>query len=212
MIVGLVGVLLVVGLILAFVFGPRANWAKWSEQSADANGEVEDFIGEALRRTMPPPPERDPNDVGSRFDNTPAPQPPTVQGDIMFLFNSFQMSYPEWVPFKGMSSEGEFTGRYNTTTGDIEADIQLGGTVLPSGIQTAKGTLTKFTGSGKKDPKTKLPTVLIGGKPMPTPEEVAAARKAGKPAGPTVPTPPPGGATPTIPAVPGVPGAAKEDE
>ena len=48
------------------------------------------------------------------------------------------MSLPELMHFKGTTSEGEYTGTYNTKTQEVLADVEIGGHVVAGTGEAAK--------------------------------------------------------------------------
>jgi hypothetical protein len=81
--------------------------------------------------------------------------------DLMFM-SPFSFRMPEFVEFKGMSTQGEFKGKYFTKTGEVVASVDTGGMTF-EGLDKAiaKGTKTlQVTGRKKNDQL----SVEIGGK------------------------------------------------
>ena len=50
---------------------------------------------------------------------------------VQLLWDMFVMGLPEKIRFRGTTSEGEYTGTYNTKTFEVEADLEIGGRVVP---------------------------------------------------------------------------------
>ena len=51
--------------------------------------------------------------------------------DFTFIFGAVCFSMPEKVGFVGTTSQGLMTGNYYPATGEVEADVELGGASLP---------------------------------------------------------------------------------
>ena len=79
----------------------------------------------------------------------------------MFYRPSFVMSMPDGVDFKGASNVGPFKGVYHPKTGEVEANIAMGGGIgIPgSGGQKTTGMTIKITGREKNG---KLTTEVNG--------------------------------------------------
>src|SRR4051812_41964352 len=136
---GIVVAGLVVGLIL-FLTGPRKVWAQWEELGNTPNDAVESVVDLGLKSYL--------SQHGGWDPSKPSHQP-GVQGDsIMFYRPSFVMSMPETVDFQGASSEGGFKGKYHPKSGEVEADVGIGGMSI-AGLGSVKEGKQRITITGR---------------------------------------------------------------
>ena len=134
-----VGVLLVIGGIIAFILGPKRVNSQWEEVGGKANDDVVDVVTYALQCHLSNEGEWDPNKSSG----------PTVNPDVLFIMNRFVMSMPESVPFRGGSSQGEYRGQYFVKSGEVNADVDIGGGVSLTGKPIPGATKLKVTGRSK---------------------------------------------------------------
>jgi len=124
------GVLAVIVLIVLFLVGPRKVWNQWEEIGQKAGDDVEEVVTFALKAHLSESGEWNPRKPG---------HDPRAE-DTQFYRPTFVMSMPDKVDFKGQSTQGEYTGRYNPHTGEVVADVAVNGMTLPSGVTVNKGT------------------------------------------------------------------------
>jgi hypothetical protein len=122
-------ILMVCGLL--FYFGPMSVWHQWEQMGTKASDDVNDIIGFGLQAYLSTHGEYDP----SKSHNT-----PSVQGDVIFFRPTMVMSMPEKVHFQGKSNQGDYSGSYSTTTGEIEADVSYGGYSVAGLVDVSKPT------------------------------------------------------------------------
>src|SRR5688572_20912477 len=121
----------VIGGIIAFISGPKKVWNQWEALGDNPENDVTSVISYALQCHMSETGEYNPR----KGRNTPQ------ANEVMFFRPGFVMSMPDDVDFKGKSTEGEFKGIYHPKTGEVEADVETGGTALPvTGVIVSKGT------------------------------------------------------------------------
>jgi hypothetical protein len=130
-VIGILALVLVLGGIIAFYVGPRAVKGEWEKMGSDANNTVQSVIDLGLQAYM--------SEEGG-YDPSKAHAAPHASDDITFIFNPFVMSMPESVPFKGSTTEGPFEGKYHPKTGELEADVDIGGTSIAGLGAVRKGT------------------------------------------------------------------------
>jgi hypothetical protein len=144
--------LVVVGGILAFVWGPLAVKGEWERMEPAARDVSEDVVVRGLDAYLSANQMIDPS-KGREMSGT---------RNFMFSPPLMVMSMPERVKFDGTSTQGMFKGFYHPRTGEVEADVEVGGTVLPSGVTVRHGgTIIHVTGREKEG---KL-SVEVDGKP-----------------------------------------------
>jgi len=120
-IVGIAAVLLVVLGIVLFIFGPVKVKNQWEAIGQKAKDDVEEVVSKGLQAHMSAIGDWNPRKPG----NT-----PRAMDDTIFIWHMFVMSMPEKVYFKGATTEGGFSGYYYPKSGQVEADVGLGGTSL----------------------------------------------------------------------------------
>src|ERR1051325_5157844 len=114
------GAVAVVGFIVAIVFGPVRAKKQWDPMNEKAEEQVRDVVERGLQVAM------DRSNLWSPGDKGQAPQ----INEVHMLWDMMVMSLPELIHFKGTTTEGEYTGTYNTKTQEVLADVELGGHVV----------------------------------------------------------------------------------
>jgi len=145
---------LVLGGGAIFYFGPVRTWHAWEEIGEKAEYDVKDVISFALQAY---------ESASGGYDPGKSHQTPTAD-EVMF-FRPMGMSMPEKVKFKGGSNEGPFEGYYHPKSGEVEADLDLGGGVGLFGKEH-HGTIIKITGRMVTSPtdKSKHASAEVNGK------------------------------------------------
>ena len=142
--------LLVVGLIVAFITGPKKVWNEWEKIGEQADYNVRDVVTKGLRAY-----ESDLGMYNPRKSSGPEAK------EVMFYRPSFVMNMPESVDFQGGSTEGPFKGKYHPKTGEVEADVTVGAhTSLLTG-KSSGGTQIRVTGHVKNS----VTSVQVNGTP-----------------------------------------------
>jgi len=131
----------VVVIIVMIVFGPVRAKNQWDPMAEHAEDQTRDVLERGLQVHM----ER----IGMWFPGAKGP-PPAIH-EVHMLWDMFVMGLPELIHFKGTTTEGEYTGTYNTKTQEVEADMEIGGVVVPGVGEAAKhgDTKIKVTGHNK---------------------------------------------------------------
>ncbi|MFT3787590.1 MAG: hypothetical protein QM770_15725 [Tepidisphaeraceae bacterium] len=170
-----VGVIVVILGFLAW-WGPIRNNSRWNAQFSQLDTDTRDVIDYCIRkmREKDEPPEikdDEGNSTGgaSRTIGGLMTKRPAVQiHELSYVFKGvMQMSYPEWVPFKGQTSDGPIEGEVNTSNGEVRFTITLGGMTLPSGVQISAGEdRHKLTGR-VTDKTARTITGEVDGTPLP---------------------------------------------
>jgi hypothetical protein len=143
----------VVGLIVAIVFGPVRAKNQWDPMAAEAEQDVRDVVERGLQVHM------DRMGLWSPGDKGQAP----MLHEVHMLWDLMVMGLPEHIKFKGTTTEGEYTGTFNTKTQEVVAEVEIGGTVVPGTGEAAKHGDTKIKVNGwNKDNDFK---VWVDGKP-----------------------------------------------
>jgi hypothetical protein len=137
-IVGVITLLICAGIGCVLYFGPYRVWNQWEEIGPKAGGDVSDVISFGLQAYLSTNGVYDPSKSSG----------PSVDGNVSFFRPTLVLSMPEKVKFFGKSSQGDFTGWYNTQTGDIEADVAFGGMTF-AGAVTLANSVGKFHMTGR---------------------------------------------------------------
>jgi hypothetical protein len=143
----------VVTSIILFFAGPVKVWHQWEDIGPKASDNVKDVISFGLQAYM---------STNGYYDPGKSNYQPGVTSDILFYRPLMVMSMPEKVKFEGISSEGPFSGWYNTQTDEIEADVGLGAHTVGGLISTKPQSTFHLTGS---DPNHQ-PQAECNGQPM----------------------------------------------
>jgi len=147
------GAVLVVGLIVAIVFGPVKAKKDWDPMAEEAENDVRDVVERGLQAHMDRVGLWSPGDKG---------QAPVIH-EVHMLWDMMVMGLPERIRFKGTTTEGEYTGTFNTKTQEVVADVEIGGHVVPGVGEASKhGDTTIKVNGWNKDGDFK---VWVDGKP-----------------------------------------------
>src|SRR6266850_2394155 len=147
------GAVLVVGLIVAIIFGPVKAKKDWDPMAEEAENDVRDVVERGLQVHMERIGLWSPGDKG---------QAPNIH-EVHMLWDMIVMGLPEHIRFKGTTTEGEYTGTFNTKTQEVVADVEIGGHVVPGVGEASKHGDTKINVKGwNKDGDFK---VWVDGKP-----------------------------------------------
>jgi hypothetical protein len=137
--------LLIVG--MTFYFGPWSVGKQWEAMSKKANDQVTDVVQFALTAY---------ESQNAMFDTTQSHNLPQTQGDASFVPPMMAFSLPKRIIFLGKTNRGNYTGTYDTTNGEIEAEIETGGFTVGGLADVTKAT-GRFRITGReKDGKWKL--------------------------------------------------------
>ncbi len=132
------GAVLVVGSVVAIVFGPVRAKKEWEPMAEKAVSDVTDVVERGLQVHM--------TNIGlynPRVDRS----PPTVH-EVHMLWDMLVMGLPEHIRFKGTTNEGEYTGTYNTQTQEVVAEVEIGGAVVAGSGEAHKHGDTKIKVNG----------------------------------------------------------------
>jgi hypothetical protein len=88
---------------------------------------------------------------------------PHADGPVVFLPPIMSFSMPQWIVFRGKTTQGNFVGKYNPKTGDVEAVVEYGGYSFAGMVDIAKAT-GKFNMTGRM--ANGFPQAEIDGKPI----------------------------------------------
>ena len=143
--------LLLVGM---FIMGPKKVWNEWEKIGDDAQNDVISVVTRGMQCYLS---ENGGYDPGK--GNTESPQ----AKEVMFFRPVWVMSMPNDVDFKGTSNQGEFKGIYHPHTGEVEADVDVGGLGF-AGVGAVRKAQTKIKVTGRI--KNHVVTVEVNGKPM----------------------------------------------
>ena len=141
LVVGTLAFLLIVGGIGAFIAGPKKVWNQWEALGDKPKDDVIDVVSRGLECHMQALGIYNPRKSRNR---------PEAK-EVMFYRPSFVMSMPDGVEFRGASSVGPFKGIYHPKTGEVDADVAMGGGLpIPgSGGKVTPGSTIKITGREK---------------------------------------------------------------
>jgi len=139
-VLGALVLLVMVGIGL-FITGPKHVWNEWEAIGDDANDAVISVVTRGLESHM--------SEIGAYNPRKPHGRPQATE--VMFFRPSFVMKMPETVDFKGVATVGPFKGKYHPRTGEVEAEVAIGGGIgiRGSGGKTTAGDVIHVTGRVK---------------------------------------------------------------
>jgi hypothetical protein len=162
----------IIALIVAFVaiptiffiwsVGPGKVRGDWAKLQPIAHDDVSDVVARGIQAYV--------DQYKLPGDERPTHMPRTHE--LAFIISPMPFTMPEKIGFAGTSSEGVFSGNYFPRTGEIEAEVEVGGVTLPSGINIRRGE-QKINVTGRN--KNGVVTVEVDGK---SPEQMRAGRAA----------------------------------
>jgi hypothetical protein len=127
-VIKIVLLLAVVGGVLALYFGPYTAYKTWEDLSGDAHTEVENVVQRGLAAHV--------SQTSGPFNPALKFAPPSVH-KLGFFVNYMVMTLEDEIQFRGVSSQGNFSGTYNRHTGEVDCTADVGAYVVP-GLEEAK--------------------------------------------------------------------------
>jgi hypothetical protein len=112
------------GTLLFWKLGPGKVRQQWAELEPKAEENVKDVVDRGLQAYL---------SQHGRFDPSKPHLTPQAH-DVVFIISPMPFSMPEKVGFAGITTEGAMTGRYFPATGQIEADVEIGGQGFPGAV------------------------------------------------------------------------------
>ena len=152
-ILGICG-LLICGLVVAFITGPKKVWAEWEKLGDQPHDDVISVVSRGLECHFQALGEYNPRKARGRPEAT----------EVMFFRPGFVMNMPDEVKFKGASNVGPFEGFYHPKTGELECTVAIGGGIGIPGSGGKKTTGASVKISGKDLRNGKLDTYVNGKK------------------------------------------------
>lgn len=152
-IIGIGAVVLVVLGIILFIVGPVSVKNQWEKIGGKARDDVDEVVTKGLQAHL--------SSIGDWNPRKPGNQPRALD-ETIFIRPIFVMSMQERIFFKGATTEGGFSGYYYPKTGQVDADVGLGGMSLTGLGAIKEGTKKiKVTGAMKGSEA----FVMVDGKP-----------------------------------------------
>jgi hypothetical protein len=137
----MVGVVVLV-IVLALYYGPWTVGKKWEAMSSHANDQVTDVVQFAIQAY---------ESQTGMYDASMSHHAPTVDGQAAFLPPLMAFSMPRRVSFTGKTNQGNYVGTYDTSDGEINADIETGGYTVGGLVDVKKATGTFHITGRMKD-------------------------------------------------------------
>lgn len=131
-------VVLVIGTALAVYFGPVRVSREYNELAPKAEAQIKDVLARGLEYHLA--------EIGT-YDPTKPRAGPQVH-TLTVMRPTLVMSMPQYLQFRGTTGEGEFTGKYDTRTGQITSDVEIGGVVIPGVDEARRHGTTKIKVTG----------------------------------------------------------------
>jgi hypothetical protein len=126
----IVGVV-VLAIVLVLYFGPWTVGKKWEAMSATANTQVTDVVTFAIQAY---------ESEHHLYDASQSHMAPHADGDATFVPPMMAFSMPQRIIFSGRTNQGKYIGTWNTSTGEIIADIETGGYSVGGLVDVKKAT------------------------------------------------------------------------
>jgi hypothetical protein len=125
-----VGVI-VFGIVLALYLGPWRVGSNWAAMSKQANNDVTDVINYSIQAY---------ESEQGMYDPRQSHITPHIEGDATFMTPYMAFTMPRRIPFFGATNQGAYKGTYDTTTGEVIADVDVGGMTVGGLVQVQKST------------------------------------------------------------------------
>ena len=122
-------VLLVI--VLALYMGPWTVGNQWAAMSGKANTDVTDVVQFAIKAY---------ESQNGMYDAAVSHRDPTTEGDASFVQPYMAFKMPRRVIFFGKTNQGNYRGTYDTSSGEIIADIETGGFSVAGLVDVNKAT------------------------------------------------------------------------
>src|SRR3954469_7016615 len=136
----IIAVVSIVGLLLFWNLGPGKVRAQWATLQTKAEDDVKDVVDRALQAQL---------SSEGEFNASVAHATPHSL-DITFIISPLPLTMPDTVGFAGTTTQGGMMGRYHTKTGEVEADVEIGGLSFPgAGVQRHGAKTVHVTGRNK---------------------------------------------------------------
>lgn len=122
------GLAILVGLV---IIGPIHTYQKWESLEPQANLDVSDVISFGIQAYL-----------SSRGDFDPNTQhmAPHTDSPLTFFPPVLHFSMPEWIVFKGKTTQGNVLGKYNPSNGEVQAFVEYGGYSFGGAVDIRKAT------------------------------------------------------------------------
>jgi hypothetical protein len=144
LIIGAIVLVVLIGVVLALYLGPWTVGTKWAAMSKQANGDVTDVVDYAIKAY---------ESEQGMYDANQSHIVPRVEGDATFLTPYMAFSMPRRIPFFGATNQGAYKGTYDTTTGEVIADIDVGGMTVGGMVSVRKASGSFHMTGREKDGK-----------------------------------------------------------
>jgi hypothetical protein len=122
----------IAGVVLLWMFGPGKAHTQWMAMETDARDTVMDVVTRGIQCEL--------SRIGS-YNPRKAHQTPRAV-EMNFFASMLVLSLPEEIGFVGTSTEGAFKGKFNTRTKSVNAEVELGGVGLTTGVVMTRGNTT----------------------------------------------------------------------
>jgi hypothetical protein len=132
-------VLLLPGGLLFWKLGPGKVRADFNAQLPTMDDSIKDVVDRALQAYL---------SQHESFDPMHAHSAPKTF-DVTYKLGYMPVTMPQKIPFAGLTSEGLMVGQYTMATGEIQADVEIGGMATPNMIVRHGKTIIKVGGHSK---------------------------------------------------------------
>jgi hypothetical protein len=118
---------LVVGVALALYLGPWTVGNQWAAMAPKANSDVTDVVMFALQAHQSQGLAGADADGGGAAVAMSLGKAPAIEGPAVFVPPMMAFSMPRQLLVSGRTSQGSYVGTYNTTSGEVDLNIDVGG-------------------------------------------------------------------------------------
>jgi len=165
MIAMICAIILIPGGLMFWKLGPGKTRAEFYTMLPKMDDTVKDVVDRALEAY----------DSQNAHFNPLKPHLAPHTHDVNYKLGYMPVSMPAKIPFAGLTTEGVMVGRYTVATGEVEADVEIGGQAQPGLLVRHGSTVIKV--AGRMDGGNVVAT--INGQPAvvqypPTREEIEA--------------------------------------
>lgn len=136
MIAMILAIILIPGGLMFWKFGPGKARAQFMEMLPKMDDNVRDVVDRALEAY---------ESQHAVLNAMRARQTPHLHG-VNYKLGYMPVSMPRQIPFGGLTTEGVIIGTYTPATGEVQADLEIGGSAQPDLLLRHGSTVIKVAG------------------------------------------------------------------
>jgi hypothetical protein len=139
-VIGSIVLVIVIAVVLALYLGPWTVGSKWAAMSKQANNETTDVVNYAIQAY---------ESEQGMYDANQSHIVPHIEGDAAFIPPYMSFTMPRRISFTGATNQGAYRGTYDTTTGEVNATIDVGGMTV-GGLVSVRNATSSFHMVGRE--------------------------------------------------------------